>query len=445
MLACYHRSLLLVTVTLLAVFSSLNAAKIVAGPMVGAPEMRAISLWVQTDAPAKVSFAYWPKGYPGQRNQTPTVETQQANGFVAEAAAAPLVPGTTYEYSVVINGTAVQSDHATEFSTTPFFTDRAPPPDFTIALGSDNRVNDELYDPLNRSPGDGYDIFLAILAKDPAFMLWAGDAVNLREPDWGSREGMIERYSFNRKQPELQPLLAKVPQVAAFSQGEFGPTNNGKHFNNLGSAQEVFDLFWANPSSPQSVDGMATVVRYGDAEFYILDDRTNRDLDHTVPKQKKVFGDEQLEWLRRSLRQSDATFKVVVSGTPALSPVEIPRNLRMAKPEQERMIDKLKDDKIEGLIFVAGGKDFGEFTKMVRANAPDLYELTLGPLTDRPAEKTRELNFYRVPSTSTFTRQFATMRFHGAEGDRQITISVFNTLGGQLWTQTIPRSQMRFN
>ncbi|MGE9294794.1 MAG: alkaline phosphatase D family protein [Puniceicoccales bacterium] len=428
---------------LAAVFPSLHAAQVAAGPMVGAPEMRSMPLWVQLDGPGKVQFSYWPASNASQVTRLPEQQATRENGYTVTSVAAPLDPGTAYGYAVAVDGKQINFEHETTFTTTPFFTDRAPPPDFTVALGSGHRVNDAAYDPLNRIPGDGYGAFLAILAKQPAFMLWAGNSVTLREPDWGSREAMIARYGKERSQPEMQSLMASVPQAAAFSRGEVGPENAGKHFRNLDDAHEVFDLFWPNPTTVSSVGGAVTTVRYGDAEFFLLDDRSFRDMEQFDGK-KQILGTEQIEWLRRALRESSATFKVVVLGTSALSPSDSTKNLKSAPNDQKELMEALTRDRTGSVVFVCGGKDFGELTKMVRANAPDLYELSLGPLTDRPTERTDELNFYRVPNTSTFTRQFATMRFHGSEDQRQLTISVFDSNGTQLWTQTIAEDTMRF-
>ncbi|WP_309397273.1 alkaline phosphatase D family protein [Cerasicoccus maritimus] len=422
-----------------------HAAQIASGPMVGAPEMRAMPLWVQTDGPAEVAFAYWPAGQESAKQVTPAQTAKPENGYVVKAVAGPLEPGTEYAYEVIIDGRKASLDAETKFKTSPFYTDRAPPPEFTVALGSGHYVNDPAYDPLNRTPGGGYEIFLAILAKQPDFMVWAGNGVHLREPDWGSRTGMLARYGKNRAQPELQPLLAAVPQVATVSQGEIGPANTGKHFRNLTDAQEVFELFWANPPSAQTTDGLATSVRYGDAEFFLLDDRSQRDLDYDIEKKCTIIGETQIAWLRQALRESTADFKIVVLGSSALSPSKSELNLKVADFERNEMLDGLRGDKISGLVFVNGGKDFGEFTKMVRANAPDVYELSLGPLTARPADSSRELNFYRVPSTSTFDRQFAIMKFHGPEENRQLTVTVYNGLGTELWTQTLALSSMQFN
>ncbi|WP_269539770.1 alkaline phosphatase D family protein [Cerasicoccus fimbriatus] len=421
-----------------------HAVQIASGPMVGAPEMRAMPLWVQLDGPAKVSFAYWPQGQTGERQTTTPQDATEDNAFVVESMAGPLTPGTVYEYEVLIDGRKASVDAETKFKTSPFYTDRAPPPDFTVALGSGNYVNEAAYDPLNRTPGGGYEIFLAIQAKQPDLMIWAGNSVHLREPDWGSRPGMLARYSKNRAQPELQPLLASVPQVAAVGQGEFGAPHAGKNFRNREDAQDVFQLFWANPPTVNGLDSLGTTVRYGDAEFFLLDDRSNRDVSHDLEKFRAILGKAQVDWLRQALRESTADFKVIVTGSSALSPSKSELNHKLAESERDDMLELIKGDRIGGLVFVCGGKDFGELTKMVRANAPDVYELSLGPLTARPTDSTRELNFYRVPSTSTFQRQFALMKFHGAENDRQLTVTVYNGLGDQLWTQTLALSSMQF-
>lgn len=424
--------------------AALHAAKIAAGPMVGAPEMRAMPLWVQLDGPAEVAFAYWPTGQRDQRVTTAQAQAEKSNAYVVELAAGPLDPGTEYQYEVLIDGQPAKVNANTRFKTAPFYLERTPPPDFTVAVGSGHWVNDVAYDPLNRTPGEGYDIFLTIQAKVPDFMIWVGNNVFLRQPDWGSRAGMLARYSKNRAQPELQPLLAGTPQVAVVSQSDFGPANSGRHFRNREDAQAAFELFWANPPAASSADSLATSVRFADAEFFLLDDRSHRELEFDVDRNKKILGDAQLEWLRHSLRESDATFKIIVTGSSALSPSDSPRNHKAAQEERDAMLEFFRKDRIEGLLIITGGKDYGELTKMVRANAPDLYELSLGPLTARPAESTQELNFYRVPSTGVYQRHFALLKFQGPEDNRQITLSVFNQTGDQLWTQTLSAKEMTF-
>ncbi|MBC2596190.1 alkaline phosphatase D family protein [Ruficoccus amylovorans] len=418
-------------------------AQLQSGPLVGYVDMREAALWAQTDSATLVQFAYWPEGQPDQRATTPSALTRQEDDYAVTLIAGGLQPGTKYLYELLLDGKKAALDYDTSFSTPPDYRDRTPPPDFTVALGGGNYVNDKPFDPPNRIPGDSYHIMLAIMAKNPAFMLWLGNNITLREADWGSKSGMLARYHHNRALPELQPLVASVPSVATWSTHDFGPEGADRYFLGRNHAREAFRTYWPNPQYGLDEDlGLACSVRWGDAEFFVLDDRSFRDLTPLTAERRQILGEAQARWLLQSLRKSTATFKVIVMGSPFLNPAEHPDHYTAATQERDKLLQQITWAEISGLFFVSGGKDFGELTKVVRASAPDVYEVTVGPMTGRPSEDTGELNYFRVPNTTVFERQFATLRFHGPEDARQLTTTLYNADGIEQWSRTFNRSDM---
>lgn len=416
-----------------------------AGPMSAYTTMREAAIWLQTDGPAEAKVYYWPVDNPTQRGETNKVQTNTKDAYTATLIAGPLEPGTTYEYAVFLDDQALDLEYPTRFKTPPLYKERMPPPDFRVAVGGGHYVNESAYDPPNRIPGDEYHIFLAILAKEPDFMVWLGNNLALREADWSSRSGVLARYSMNRAKPELQPLLAATNHVATISRNDFGPEGADRYSISAGHAIEGFEKFWANPPLAQSeLSEVTAKLSWSDVDFYILDDRSARDLNPAAPSRRTILGPNQLEWLINSLKQSQATFKIIVMGSPALNPAETPGNFYEAEKEREKLLSALKDEKIDGVFFVTGGKDHGELTKMVRANAPDIYELSMGPMTGRPAADTDELNYFRVPSTSIFKRHFAILDFHGPENDRQLRINTYDANGTELWSENFHANDMDF-
>lgn len=426
--------------------SQLNANELLsAGPMVGYSEMREVPVWVQTTQAADVQLRFWPKNNPNQKATTGIQKTNYDQAHTATLYARSLLPGTRYEYEVLLNGEAADLPYVTEFQTIPFYQEKAPPPDFTLAVGGGNYVLDAPFDPLNRKPGAEHSIFLAIQSKQPDMMLWTGNNVYLRESDWNSLSGYYARYTHNRALPELQPLLASVHHIATWSQADYGSLGADSYKWNRDTAHKAFQHFWANPSYGVSdVEGITTTARWSDVDFFLLDDRSHRDLTHTIPQKRVVFGPKQIKWLLESLKKSTATFKVIVSGSPILNPESNQENFIIAPKERDSFFEELKNERISGVLFISGGKRHGELTKLIRAGAPPLYELTMGPLTGRPDSKTLELNYFRVPNTSTFKRHFALVNFFGEEEDRKITFSGFDSLGEKLWSETLSAKQMQF-
>ena len=147
--------------------------------------------------------------------------------------------------------------------------------------------------------------------------------------------------------------------------------------------------------------------------------------------------------LRQELIRSDATFKIILSGSPVLNPANSPENLSHADSEHNALLEALRRERISGLFFISGGKYSGELTKLVHASNYNLYDITVGPLTANPNTNHNELNYFRVPSTSTAERQFALFQVSGTEENRQLKIQTINILGDVLWSRTIRAAELQ--
>ena len=81
--------------------------------------------------------------------------------------------------------------------TQPLWQYRAHPPEVAVAFGSCAYLNDRVSRPGPPWGGD-YGIFDAIAARAPDLMLWLGDNVYFREPEWTSLEHRLERPRWQR-------------------------------------------------------------------------------------------------------------------------------------------------------------------------------------------------------------------------------------------------------
>jgi alkaline phosphatase D len=415
-----------------------------AGPLVGYSEMREVVLWVQTNGPATVQIAYWPKDQPALRQLAPAVQTRAKDDDTATFIADHVTPGTRYEYQVLLNGQPLIYPYITEFVTLPDWRYQDNPPDFTIAFAAGNSVYDPAVDPPSLEPEPGtYSIFTALLSLRPEALVWLGGATWLREPDWGSRTGYSLRYSHTRALPELQPLLGSVHQYAVVGAPDFGPPGSGANLWNLRDAQAAFRRYWPNPSyGVARLDGLMTTFRWGDAEFFLLDDRSFRHLGDDNQVERAVFGHDQVAWLLDALRQSQATFKIICSGSPMLNPSDDVTNLAAAPSDREMLLNALHPGTVPGLLFLSGGLPYGELTRLVRPQSYDLYDLTVGPITARPASSVTDPNFLRVPGSQVAARQFATLHFSGPLGQRSVTLSVFDDQGHITYARTFTAQQL---
>ncbi|MBC8189995.1 MAG: alkaline phosphatase D family protein [Puniceicoccaceae bacterium] len=423
-----------------AVLSSLQAG-LLNGPMLAHLEMREAKIWVQTDAPAIVRIAYAAKGAEGDWAWSTPVETDAASGHTAVATLDLVEPGLSYIYRVELNGELV-TNPAT-FNAPDNYYDRAPPPDFKIAVGGAHYMIEEGFEPPYQILGGGYDIFSTIAEAKPALMVWAGNTAHLRPSDRASRSGYLKRFTTARSVPQLKALLQSVPQYATWSEFDYGAPHAGRDHTYRGIAEDSFKAFWPRPVEIGRLEGITTQFRYADADFFMLDVRSYRNDTPDTSTRPQILGQQQIEWLRQALLQSTATFKVIIAGAPILNPADSRSNLSFAESEHTELLQMLREARIAGLFFISGGKSYGELTRLVHANSYNLYDLTLGPLTANPGNNEEELNFFRQPGSSTFERHFALIEFNGSEAERALTIRIMSLDGKELWNRRIPASSLQ--
>ncbi|MFP4068558.1 MAG: alkaline phosphatase D family protein [Opitutales bacterium] len=413
-------------------------ADLVNGPMLTRLGMREATVWVQADEPSVVRVQYASEG---DTRWSAPVETNDAAAHTAAITLAGVEPGRDYRYQIEIDGKL--SDRSHRFTSPAFFHDRSPPPDLRVAVGGAHYVVEEGFEPPYRILGGGYGIFETIAEQEPDLMLWVGNTAHLRPSDWGSPSGYLKRFATARSVPELQPLLASIPHYAVWSEHDYGQPAVGRHYSYRRTAESAFRAFWPQPPQVPGLDGLSGHFQRSDVDFFFLDVRSYRDDAPASDKSPAILGEAQIEWLRNALLHSSATFKVVVAGAPVLNPADHPANLSYAESEHTRLLQMLRNERISGLFFLSGGKYYGELTRLVHANSYNLHDLTVGPLTAEPRENDDELNFFRMPRSSTFERHFALLDFTGPEEARELTIRVMSMEGDELWNRTIQAAELQ--
>ena len=114
-------------------------------------------------------------------------------------------------------------------------------------MGSGAYFNEARYDRSGNPYGDGYEIYSNMAKAGADFMIWLGDNIYLREPDWNSWSGIIHRYTHDRAIPELQEFLASTHHYAIWDDHDYGPNNSDRGYWNKNQTMEAFKIFWANP------------------------------------------------------------------------------------------------------------------------------------------------------------------------------------------------------
>jgi alkaline phosphatase D len=413
--------------------------------MLGYCEQREVLIWVQTTASSDCYASYWKKGKRSEANTTEVVRTDKRMGYTAKLLAENLEPGTEYEYQLFIDGETVNLPYPTRFKTQTLWQFRTDPPEFSIATGSCSYISEARYDRPGKPYGSNYQIFDNIREKNPDLMIWLGDNVYYREPDWATRSGMLYRYTHSRSLPELQHLLASTNHYAIWDDHDFGPNDSDGTWIHKETAWEVFQSFWGNPTfGIPGLKGCTSYFKYHDIDVFLLDNRYYRTPNDCATCPRTELGREQLEWFKAAIAQSTAPFKLVAIGGQVLTTSKSSETYTNLFPdERAAILDFIEKEQIKNVVFLTGDRHFTELSAYKNKAGNWVYDLTTSPLTSGAFTDaaTKDKNDLRVEGSIQNRHNFSILKFSGPRLNRQLEITVFDADGNKLWANTLPQSE----
>lgn len=435
----YNFLLILIFIVPKLIFAQLELIN--AGPMPGYSEMREVPIWVQTKEACKVQAFYWLKGHPDSIFYTNHVQTTKEKAFTALLMADSVEPGYQYDYNLIVDGQEITFPYPTSFKTQKIWKWRGDPPDFSFLIGSCAYINETMYDRPGEPYGDQFEIYEAMADMNVDFMLWLGDNVYLREVDWNSKTGVIQRYTHDRALPELQRFLASTHHYAIWDDHDYGPNDSDRAYWMKDQTLKAFELFWANPSyGMDELKGAISFFNYADADFFLLDNRTYRTPNHLMTDHKTQLGEKQLQWLFDNLVSSNATFKFIVLGGQFLSTSETFESYSNYGFEEERqhIIDFIHQNDLTNVIFLTGDVHFSEISVLQTEDEPTIWDLTSSPLNSGVNTYAHEKqNSLRIPESVIMDRNFARVHITGSANNRVLQIVYYNSVGEQLFSYEI--------
>jgi len=432
-----RKTTILFLILIIPVFVSAQENLLNAGPMPGYSEMKEASIWLQTKEEVTVFAKYWDVNNPDNAHLTNVIKTCKCKAFTAVLIADTVEPGNQYRYDLYIDNQKIEFKYETRFQTQALWKWRGNPPDFSFLMGSGAYINETIYDRPGKPYGGDYEIYHSMANTKADFMIWLGDNLYLREPDWNSWAGIIHRYTHDRSLPEMQEFLASTHHYAIWDDHDYGPNDSDRSFWNKNKTREAFRLFWANPSyGVGNIEGAISFFQWGDADFYLLDNRTYRTPNNLQADNKTQLGDEQLQWLFDNLVSTYSTFKFVVMGGVFLSTsgvYESYTNYGFEK-ERQKIIDFIYENDIKNVIFLTGDVHFSEVSVLRKEGNPTIWDITSSPLNSGVNIYGQDQNnTLRIPESVIMERNFAEVALSGARNERKVKITYFNKKGEKIW------------
>lgn len=404
--------------------------RLIQGPMLGAVTSDAILIWTRASDELPVQLAYSTDATMADARMTAPVRATRANKFVAKIPVTGLEPNTTYYYRVYVGG-----EHDRYLKEGPPLTFRTAPGDdfrgrFTVAFGSCARLQNDPVQPI-------WDV---VREWQPDLFFWLGDNVY---GDTNAPEILFEELMRQRDVVKLQPIIRQVPQLAIWDDHDFGLNNHDGSNPQKVANLRMFTLAHGNPSyGLPDTPGLFFRWSYGGVDFIFLDGRYHRDRnDKPDGPNKTQLGASQLSWLKQKLKDSDAPFKVLISGgvfANAKGPTGDSWSAFLH--ERNTIFDFIRDEGIGGVVLLSGDTHTGELNCIPWSEhgGYDLYEFTASPLAQHPGnnwlyrtvEQRIRLPFNQSPN-------FGRLTFDFTGEEPRLIYNLIGMEGGPVWDDLV--------
>jgi len=354
-----------------------SAAVLTHGPLVGGVDHQSVKISVRTDVAAEARIQYSTSdGSCAPPQVTAPVVTQQAADFTAIIELTGLCPVTQYFYSVLVDGVPQVLPFSPSFATFPDPTESVP---FTFTVLADLRGDNDV-------PSVPAPAYAKAASENPAFVMQIGD-FDHRGPRALKAMRKMHKEVRGAETPSgldfLNAIACCFPFFHVWDDHDYGPDNGDKTFSRKAEALQAFKEYYPTPPLANPSAGIWHSFRYGQAEFFMLDLRSQRDPNSTVDDATRSMldGDNiangQKDWLKNGLLGSTAKWKFLVSS------VTFNRNSGKRfdawmgfLSERTELVDFITSNNISGVIVLSadihsgGGIDNGSNSDFPEVTVP---------------------------------------------------------------------------
>jgi len=351
-------------------------------------------------APGRVRLRYGTREDLSDAAGTGWADVSDATDFSHQHVLTGLKPSTTYYYAAETASPGDSPAHAPisgKFET-------APPPDARTNMTFCVQTC-QMYADLDHP--EGFHIYPSMGKVGAKFVVFTGDNVYYDNEEPRAVSADLARYHWERMYslPRHVELLRNVPGYWEKDDHDTLSDDSwpGMHMGQLTFAkgQEIF-----KQQVPIAPDGKPyRTFRWGkDLQIWLTDGRDYRS-PNNIPDgpDKTIWGKTQKEWLKRTLAESDATWKVLVSPTPLVGPDRTKKNDNHSNAgfshEGDEIRQWFKDNLPKDRFFVACGDRHWQYHSIHPGTG--LREFSCGPASDQHASGTPGYNpayhqFHRV-------------------------------------------------
>lgn len=324
------------------------------GPLVGAVTAHSAAIFARASSASTVQVLYSPNSDLSGATLSDLVSAAEDKDFTALVPLRDLPVETRIYYDILVDGQSQLQEPLPSFVT---FPER--PVAFTVGLLADLATVDQ-----ERSAP----AYAALAATNPAFVIQLGD-FDHRDPlilpcmQQMHREvrspGTASGLDFDTY------IARQFPFFHVWDDHDFGENNADKTFPGKADALQAFQEYYPTLPLPNPQAGIWHSFRYGQAEFFLLDCRAQRDpaADEDGPDKSMLDGDDlpdgQKQWLLNGLLHSTATWKFIVSSVPFNPRCKPADSWGAYTTERQEILDFIRAARIHGVVVISADAHTG--------------------------------------------------------------------------------------
>lgn len=361
------------------------------GPLVGAVSDTSATVWFRTVADAQVTVLYGTSSDLASSLTSAAHVTTPAQDHQLTIVLTDLSPNTTYFYNLTVDDVAQLGEPLPTFKT---FPSPGTASDFSFGI-----LND--FGSVGAAPAEAplaVPTFANLAADNPAFVViggdfWHNDIDPVANPILSTRDYVrMERaryqamYSHDSPQGPYNEFVDKILShfalVHFWDDHDIGRNNADKNYFFKRQALRVLKRSF--PTYPLRGKGDWQSFSYGQADFFVLDARSQRDsrFDPEGPTKSLLDGNDlgtkgQRAWLKHGLKTSQARWKIIFSPVvfnPTLHKLDAWSSYRT---EHDALVRFINRNHIQGVILLSGDAHGGAIDDGTNAGLPEM--LVPGP------------------------------------------------------------------
>lgn len=320
--------------------------------------------------------------------------------FIIRAQLTDLKPGTKYFYRAVIGEKKqdARPQRTCSFETLPGEAATVP---LSFAMGSCQNYAFFMFGKSkNHEPAPeadrklGYPSYAAMTELDPAFFIGTGDIVYYDHPASTAAKTLPElrrKWHEQFRFPRMVTFFSQTPAYWLKDDHDFRYNDADRGGDKKPSTSTGISMFREqmpiHPQGDETTPTYRTQRVHKHLQLWFLEGR-----DHRSPNRmedgpgKTIWGKEQTAWLKQTLKESDATWKILISPTPMVGPdsgrkKDNHTNLGGFRHEAQSFFDWLNENNLDNVINFCGDRHWQYHS----VHPSGMEEFSCGALNDENA------------------------------------------------------------